>query len=38
MAHGFTSYGESLLGKQILEHEHQAVVAHNAFKASQRNK
>jgi len=33
VAHGFTSYGESLLGKQILEHEHQAVVAHNAYQS-----
>ena len=33
VAHGFTSYGESLLEKQILVHEHQAVVAHNAFQS-----
>lgn len=33
VAHGFTSYGESILDKQILEHEHQAVVAHNAFQS-----
>jgi uncharacterized tellurite resistance protein B-like protein len=33
VAHGFTSYGESLLDKQILEHEHQSVVAHNAFQS-----
>jgi uncharacterized tellurite resistance protein B-like protein len=33
VAHGFTTYGESLLGKQILEHEHQAVVAHNAYQS-----
>lgn len=33
MAHGFTSYGESLLDKQILDHEHQAVVAHNAYQS-----
>ncbi len=33
VAHGFTSYGESLLDKQILDHEHQAVVAHNAYQS-----
>jgi hypothetical protein len=33
VAHGFTSYAESLLEKQILVHEHQAVVAHNAFQS-----
>ncbi len=32
-AHGFTSYGESILNNQILDHQHQAAVAHNAYQS-----